>query len=1335
MGRRQAARRGWEPGRVALCLLALFTITGLPLAARPVATAAARPPRASPPRSGHPDQKAAIAADLLRQARQAHRAGDSAAAERLWLQASQFQPGLARPGWLDRPSVTRRPPSTAAELLARKKAEADQPDFYQEVLAFLEAHPLADDVRALALDLARRRGDAAAVAQQERLLGIVHPPPPRPGLPGWAWALALSLGLGGFWWWRRRRKAALEDGPAGVFRVPVPSGPDGAPAPTASWAQDVGNRLGVQAPGASGYIAAMNLADALKALFASGAPAARFFQTLMNESPVWMSLFSPDGRLVTINPAGLRVVGRREGDVLGLTLAELLPGSEVPEFRALFPAGSATGRVTFPLTIRTEGRADQPFEVALQAIAEAQEAGLPPGYLGLFQPAVPLGGRLERPAPRPVALPALEADGAAPALPSSASTPPPARAPASGSERRFRAVVEAAPSWISLFTLAGEVVTLNPAGQTLLGCSEDWAVGKAVWTLFSPDMGDRLRDCFQTLPVTREARTELTLEVPGGQRQVLEAVFTLLDEPGDDGGRRCSGIFTDVTARRKAEDALDHSLEHYENMVAERTAALTKANESLQAELAAARRDREQLDALVRERTAELARVNANLQAELAARRDMEDVVRQAREGVEVAARARQFLSSINQEIRAPLTSLLGYSNLLLGSGLEARQREYAETLQGSGRQLLSRFDELVGVAQMEAGTFALEEAVFDLGAMVRDCLDLVRPRAAEKGLDLRLIYEPRAPRQVVGDPGRLSQVFLALLRNAVEYTRQGRVTIAAKYLPDEGGRGLLRASIEDTGAGIPADRIGPLFQKPAPGEGPARSARATGLGLPVCKQLIEKMGGSMGVWSTPDVGSTFFFFVPLGLSDQPVAAEPAAPPAPTRASPHAEPAPVPPAPPSVPGLPPADLAPDPTAPPTFASTEPLLEPSLPADPGSGDGPEPETSFAPAPPAPWSSPREAAGPFSGGVPDAAPAWPPEPPPESVAIPSQPLPPAGADDLHGGSVPAPSSREDATLWPASSSEEAFPVGPNPLGEPASSPGPSPNEEPASPVEPVAAIEPRSAVESGFAVQQEPLAQPPSQIDAPPGIDQAAAIEPAAVVEPAVAIEPAAVVEPPASIEPASTVEPVPADDPAFLAGSSSTVESPVSAEPASAVEPAMPPGGETEAFQGPLSEGETFTGAALPDGSGAGASVPMPAADATSPSSPAVAGRHAVLVVEDDPATRDQLVRQLEELVGRVTCADSGPAALEACRLGRFDLILVQIRLKEMDGLEVTRTLRSRGGWHLTVPVVAVALLPGRGDRQRCFEAGMDDFLSPPFEPAKFQRLVQRHLGPSARPGL
>jgi signal transduction histidine kinase/DNA-binding NarL/FixJ family response regulator len=256
-----------------------------------------------------------------------------------------------------------------------------------------------------------------------------------------------------------------------------------------------------------------------------------------------------------------------------------------------------------------------------------------------------------------------------------------------------------------------------------------------------------------------------------------------------------------------------------------------------------------------------------------AQRRALEASEKEAREAREEAIRASQaksvFLSNMSHELRTPLNAVIGFAQLLERSAaMPEKERESVTIIKSSGEYLLELINDVLAISKIEAGKVALSEMPFDLRRMLRGVVEMIRVRTDGKGLQLVVDVPDDLPERVVGDEGKLRQVLVNLLGNAVKFTEEGGVALRARW--DERDGGVASFEVEDTGYGIAEDEVGRLFEAFAQTESGRASKEGTGLGLAISQNFVALMGGRIRVRSVLGKGSVFAFDValPEGLEE-----------------------------------------------------------------------------------------------------------------------------------------------------------------------------------------------------------------------------------------------------------------------------------------------------------------------------------------------------------------------------------------------------------------------------------------------------------------------------------
>lgn len=375
---------------------------------------------------------------------------------------------------------------------------------------------------------------------------------------------------------------------------------------------------------------------------------------------------------------------------------------------------------------------------------------------------------------------------------------------------QLAAIVESSNDAIVGKTPEGIITHWNKSAEKIYGYAADEVIGQSVTMLAPPELHAEIHAMLEKIRkgetiVNHESRR---IRKDGTMIDVELTLSPIRDDAGNISG--VSTIARDITERKQNEEELRRYKDHLEEEVQQRTADLVLA-----------------------------------------------------RNAAEAANQAKSvFLASMSHELRTPLNAILGFSSIMRkDSGLREDQRQNLDIINRSGGHLLTLINDVLEMAKIEAGRVQLDEAPFDLGAMVRDVTDMMQIRAQEKSLRLLIDQDSRFPRFIVGDEARLRQILINLVGNAVKFTQQGGVTI--RLGTKHNAISHLLIEVEDSGAGIsPEDQqrvFEPFVQLGAQGDN-----KGTGLGLTITRQFVQLMGGTISLQSTPGTGSLFRIELPL---------------------------------------------------------------------------------------------------------------------------------------------------------------------------------------------------------------------------------------------------------------------------------------------------------------------------------------------------------------------------------------------------------------------------------------------------------------------------------------
>jgi PAS domain S-box-containing protein len=424
-------------------------------------------------------------------------------------------------------------------------------------------------------------------------------------------------------------------------------------------------------------------------------------------------------------------------------------------------------------------------------------------------------------------------------------------------ERVFNAVVDA----IVVTDANGTIQKINAAFTRVTGYSADEAVGQTPHILFSGRQSAQIyRHLWETIRAGRVWEGQLTnRRRDGAEYRAALTITPVLDQRGRVTG--FVGVQRDVTEEVRRQD----ELRRYTRTIKSANLVLQAQKEQLAAQ---AQRLREQQEAL--------ERTNAALA--------------EASRLAEAASRAKsEFLANMSHEIRTPMTAIIGFAEQLAEPGqTEAERADAAQTIQRNGHYLLAILNDILDLSKVEAGKLHLDVQRCSPARIVDDVIDLMRVRAAEKGLGLVARFDGPLPDSIATDPLRVRQILVNLVGNAVKFSDHGTVRLTARFEPGAPGGPRLWFDVADDGIGLSADQIGKLFQPFSQVDSSAtRRFGGTGLGLAISYRLAEMLGGTLSVESTPGVGSTFRAAIACGSLDGValVAGRPAQPAAPAPAA------------------------------------------------------------------------------------------------------------------------------------------------------------------------------------------------------------------------------------------------------------------------------------------------------------------------------------------------------------------------------------------------------------------------------------------------------------------
>ncbi len=406
------------------------------------------------------------------------------------------------------------------------------------------------------------------------------------------------------------------------------------------------------------------------------------------------------------------------------------------------------------------------------------------------------------------------------------------------SQGRLKAVIDTAVDGLIIIDVMGRIEEYNPACQAMFGYAAAEVVGENIKMLM-PDTfrgahDQYLRD-FQRTGAQNIIGIGRELEGlrKDGSTFPIEISVSVAEHEGE---KTFVGIVRDITDRKVAEATLVAREEELQGRIAELEIARSRL-EQQGAELAVAAK-------------------------ELAVARDASEAANRAKSG---------FLAMMSHEIRTPLNGVTGMTSLILDTDLNPEQRRFAETILESSEALMTILNDILDISKIEAGKVVLEDTDFKLHKIVDSVLGLLLPRARAANVEISAYIGSDVPAELRGDDGRIRQILLNLLGNAIKFTADGGISVEVTKVADETNSVTLNFAVIDMGIGISQEVQAKLFAPFTQADNSTtRKFGGTGLGLSICRELTSLMGGEIGVESTPGAGSRFWFTVPFKLPRKP---------------------------------------------------------------------------------------------------------------------------------------------------------------------------------------------------------------------------------------------------------------------------------------------------------------------------------------------------------------------------------------------------------------------------------------------------------------------------------